>query len=169
MKAWLFTSQLQSTVPWSEDTPEFLTSARKLSRWDRVFLSLSKLDNDLFIHMLCADPAWLSSAFDIIIRSISYFLFFCHLVKSPNPKRWLKEINALQFHQDSQVVQFIVYLFIRDLDEIIFLVSPPSNKKLDEAFSTETTLFSDCKIRIGITFKLHKFPISNGLSESERI
>ena len=102
--------------------------------------------------------------FDIIIRSISYFLFFCHLVKSPNPKRWLKEINALQFHQDSQVVQFILYLFIWDLDEIIFLVCPPSNKKLDAAFSTEITLFSDCKIRIGISFKLNKFPISYGLS-----
>ena len=44
VQAPLLTSQLQRTVPCSEVTPVFLTSARKLSRWLRVFLSLSKLD-----------------------------------------------------------------------------------------------------------------------------
>ena len=55
----------------------------------------------------------------------------------------------------SRTIYFVFIVGIRDLYEIIFLVSPPSNKKLDAAFSTiEEKLFSDWKIWIGISFIL---------------
>ena len=67
------TSQLQRTVP-SGDTPVCFISDKKLSKWDLVFLSLSKLAMDFFIHMFGAAGSWSSKnvnhlSTDIIAKS----------------------------------------------------------------------------------------------------
>ena len=59
-----FTSQLQRTIP-SGETPVCLISAMKLSRWVRVFLSLSKFAIDFLIHMFLGTGT-LSSCFSSI-------------------------------------------------------------------------------------------------------
>ena len=152
----LLTSQLQRTVPCSEVTPVFLTSAKKLSRWLRVFLSLSKLDWDLLIHMLGADPVRLSSA--LCHHQQIYFLF--RILLSSHEKSESREMIernkciTVSSGFPSRTIYFVFIVGIRDLYEIIFLVSPPSNKKLDAAFSTRKKLFSDWKIWIGISFIL---------------
>ena len=96
-----------------------MISDRKLSRWDRVFLSLSKLDIDFLIHILGA-PALTSSI------SYHYHLFSFHNYETL--------ITFDHFDKEMKIGLLVKWEELMIIKCLAFL---PSRKKLSAVFWTE--------------------------------